>query len=221
MPGVLTSLEQDLRCLGAITGIAIFVYATYRVFRAQTRPTGYQSFQAPVILRSRYLILTTILVVAVSILLWRPLPIQLGWLAQLGLSLFGALLLFLGLSLYLWGMHTLGESFNASSGFGVRLQLAHRLVVTGPFAWMRHPMYVGLILAAWGGLLLYRTWTMLLFVVLMFSLVVRARHEEAALAEVFGSQYELYCINVPAWFPRLMKLFPGYNNRHISGMRKE
>jgi protein-S-isoprenylcysteine O-methyltransferase Ste14 len=93
---------------------------------------------------------------------------------------------FFGLGLYLWGLNTLGENFNVSSGFGIRLQQAHRLVTKGPFAYVRHPMYLGVMLAAWGGSFLYRTWTMLIFAVMMFGLIVRARREEEVL-QVFGS----------------------------------
>jgi protein-S-isoprenylcysteine O-methyltransferase Ste14 len=62
-------------------------------------------------------------------------------------------------------------------------------------------MYLAVILAGWGGLLLYRTWTMLLFAVIMLGLVYRARKEEQALAETFGVEWKVYTHHVPGWIP--------------------
>jgi len=63
-------------------------------------------------------------------------------------------------------------------------------------------MYVGLMLASVGGLLLYRTWTALWLVVQLPVLVVRAAREEEALAAEFGAAWEAYRDRVPGWLPR-------------------
>ncbi len=62
-------------------------------------------------------------------------------------------------------------------------------------------MYLAVITAGIGGLLLYRTWAMLLFAIVMFGLTVRARREEGALAAEFGAAWAAYCRRVPAWLP--------------------
>lgn len=190
-----------MRWLGAIAGIGTLFYAIFRMILAQAKPGDHYTGAAHKVLRTRYLLVASLLFLVLGVVLWKPLPIRMHWLLQLGVSVLGALLYFPSLGLYLWGLFTLGESFNASSGFGVRLQRAHQLITHGPFAYMRHPMYLGVILVGWGGLLLYRTWTMLIFAVIMLGLIVRARREEEALQEVFGRQYELYRKYVPAWFP--------------------
>jgi protein-S-isoprenylcysteine O-methyltransferase Ste14 len=79
----------------------------------------------------------------------------------------------------------------------------HQLITNGPFAVVRHPMYAGLILAACGSLLIYHTWTTLLFALFAPAFTFRARREEAALAAEFGEQRQEYCKRVPAFFPRL------------------
>jgi protein-S-isoprenylcysteine O-methyltransferase Ste14 len=208
MPNVLTSLEIDLQWLAAIAGLATLAYAIGRMVLAQKRPAGLHTGVAHRVLRTRYLLIATLLFIVFAVLLWIPLPVQPPWWLRLALSVLGALIYLPALALYLWGLHTLGESFNASSGFGVRLQMTHRLVTIGPFAYLRHPMYLAVILSAWGGLLLYRTWTMLVFAILMFGLVVRARREEQAMAQAFGRQWELYKRSVPAWIPRLDRFLP-------------
>jgi len=206
MPNVLTSLEIDLRWLAGIAGLATLAFAIFNTFYAQSRPVKIYTGAARKVLRTPYLILATILFLALGYILWKPLPIQLPLLLQLFISILGAVLFFSGLVLYIWGRRSLGESFNVSTGFGVRLNQAHRLVTNGPFAYVRHPMYIGVILACWGGLLLYRTWTMLWLSVIMLGLVFRARREEQALSQVYGRQWEMYQRYVPAWFPRLDRL---------------
>jgi protein-S-isoprenylcysteine O-methyltransferase Ste14 len=129
--------------------------------------------------------------------------------ARLVAVLAGASLLLGGLSLYLWGLLTLGRMFGPSSGFGVRLHAAHRLVTTGPFGLIRHPMYLAVMTAAVGSLALYRTWATLCFAVTMLGLVLRARREERVLAEEFGAEWADYASRVPRWFPRFSARLPG------------
>jgi protein-S-isoprenylcysteine O-methyltransferase Ste14 len=128
------------------------------------------------------------------------------WQLQLSFVLAGGGVFFASLALYIWGLRSLGSNFNASSSFGVRLHQAHKLVTHGPYAYIRHPMYMAVILACWGGLLLYRTWTMLFFVVIMLGLLYRAHNEEKALEQAFGEAWEDYKCRVPGWIPRRVNL---------------
>jgi len=203
MPTLIDTLEIYLRWMGAIAGPGTLVYAIVSMLRAQSRPTGQQTGAAANVLRSKYLIIATVLFILLAYILWKPLPIQLSWLVRLVFSLLGAGIFFCSLGLYLWGLRTLGMNFNAASGFGVRLQQAHQLISRGPYAYIRHPMYLAVILAAWGGLLLYRTWTMLLFDLIMLGLIYRAHKEEEALAQAFGEEWVAYKRCVPGWIPRL------------------
>lgn len=79
------------------------------------------------------------------------------------------------------------------------------LVTGGPYALVRHPMYSGLVLAGLGSLLLYATWTSLFFALFAPAVLLRARHEEAALQAEFGAAWQAYCRRVPAFFPRLWR----------------
>jgi protein-S-isoprenylcysteine O-methyltransferase Ste14 len=117
----------------------------------------------------------------------------------------GALLYFPGLGLALWGRSALGAMYNVSMSVGVQLHAGHRLITSGPYALVRHPMYLGIILAAWGGLLLYCTWACVFAAVVFLGLAVRARREEQALAAEFGAEWGAYCRRVPGWLPRLRR----------------
>jgi hypothetical protein len=62
-------------------------------------------------------------------------------------------------------------------------------------------MYLGVMLASWGGLLLYWTWASLGFSILMFGLIARARHEDRVLNDEFGEAWRDCTARVPGWVP--------------------
>jgi protein-S-isoprenylcysteine O-methyltransferase Ste14 len=115
----------------------------------------------------------------------------------------GVVLYFPGLAFVLWGRLTLGRLYNVSTSLGAPLYTDHRLITHGPFAIVRHPMYLGIGAAAVGGLMIYRTWTLVFLAVNFLGLAVRARREEQALVAEFGEEWRAYCRRVPAWIPRL------------------
>ena len=138
-------------------------------------------------------------------LLWRPIRLISSTPARIAVLVLGALLYFPGIALMLWGRLTLGRMYNVSSVLGAQLYSEHRMVTSGPFALVRHPMYVGGALAEVGALLIYRTWAVALIPLQIPELSFRARREEEALAAQFGEQWEEYCRRVPAWIPRLRR----------------
>ena len=86
-------------------------------------------------------------------------------------------------------------------------QQQRTLATTGPYAYVRHPQYVGFILVMFGFLLQWPTiLTFVMFPVLVAMYVVLARHEEREAAEEFGAAYKKYADLVPGFFPRLSRL---------------
>ena len=140
---------------------------------------------------------------AACVVLWRPFRPELSRPGRVVALAVGALLYFPGIGLILWGRQALGEMYNVSSAFGAELFADHRLVTSGPFAIVRHPMYLGAMLAALGGVLIYRTWTLLFMAVHAPVLVIRAWREDEALAAEFGEEWQAYRRRVPAWIPRI------------------
>ena len=195
--------ERLVRAIGAVAGLGTLMYAIVGILLSLRRPTGREERGARFALRVPYILLGTFLFLIIGALLWRPLPIgDPTWSAAI-LLLLGSLLFFGGLILYLWGMRTLGQMFGPSTGFAVRLQVEHRLIVSGPYAHVRHPMYLAVIATSFGSLLLYWTWATLLFAVAMLGLIARARREDRVLSVEFGPEWQTYASNVPKWFPRL------------------
>jgi methanethiol S-methyltransferase len=83
-------------------------------------------------------------------------------------------------------------------------QRTRRLAISGPYARVRHPQYIGFVLIMSGFLLQWPTLvTLAMFPILVYMYVRLARREERdALAE-FGEQYRSYMRSVPAFFPEL------------------
>jgi protein-S-isoprenylcysteine O-methyltransferase Ste14 len=80
-----------------------------------------------------------------------------------------------------------------------------RLVVRGPYRFVRNPMYLGAGLALAGAALYFGSWWLLMYAVLFMltahSVVVA--HEEPALRRAFGQDYAGYCAAVHRWWPHL------------------
>ena len=81
------------------------------------------------------------------------------------------------------------------------------LATTGPYAWVRHPQYVGFILVMFGFLLQWPTILTLVMFPLLVWMYVRLAHleEREAIAE-FGDAYGTYMEKVPGFFPPLARL---------------
>mgnify|MGYP000179112449 CR=1 FL=1 len=211
---LLPNLEVWAGRLGALLGLATLAVAVVSMVLATERRPALEVGSGARYLRWPFLIAGTVLFLGAGVVLWRPLPIELTPLWRLAALLLGLFLFLLGLSLYLWGGVTLGKMFAPSFGSGVRLQAERRLVTGGPFRLVRHPMYLAVILTFSGGLLLYRTWTMLVFAICMFGLMVRARREEALLSAEFGEAWKAWAREVPAWVPRPGHIIRRGNTSH-------
>jgi protein-S-isoprenylcysteine O-methyltransferase Ste14 len=199
-------IEKLFQGMGGLLAYSALVVVLAGILRGTRRPPGQTSGRYANWLRSPFFyLLDTLLFIGLGMLLWRPLPFELAPGMRLAALAIGALIFFPGLSLVLWGRLALGKNYFVSTGFGAQLFAGHQLVTSGPFAIVRHPMYLGLILAALGGLLLYQTWTMVAFLVFAPFTLLRARREEKVLSAVFGEQWREYCKRVPAFLPRLKR----------------
>jgi protein-S-isoprenylcysteine O-methyltransferase Ste14 len=87
-------------------------------------------------------------------------------------------------------------------------QRTHTLAVTGPYAYVRHPQYVGFVLIMLGFLVQWPTLlTLLMFPILVTMYVRLARREEHEVMAEFGAAYTRYVAETPAFFPRVGRMF--------------
>jgi protein-S-isoprenylcysteine O-methyltransferase Ste14 len=111
-----------------------------------------------------------------------------------GLALMGA-----GVALRQWAVALLGPYFTVD----VRVHPGQTVVERGPYRWVRHPSYTGLILIFVGLGLALGNWAALavLAVLPTVGLVVRIQAEERALLEGLGEPYRRFAANRPRLFP--------------------
>ena len=80
-----------------------------------------------------------------------------------------------------------------------------QLVISGPYAWCRNPMYLGHMIFLLGLALTLRSWlgaAILAVHVPWFHF--RALRDENRLRALFGTPYEEYLASVKRWIPRLL-----------------
>jgi protein-S-isoprenylcysteine O-methyltransferase Ste14 len=98
-------------------------------------------------------------------------------------------------------------------GQGIRIWAAGHIVkdaaiaVTGPFAYTRHPLYLGSTLIGLGLCVASGIWWSFLLVVIVFGLfyIPTARYEEQWLRTTYGDLYERYRAAVPGIGARLSR----------------
>jgi len=130
-----------------------------------------------------------------------------GWRADHSHAWWGAVAA-LGVLLIVIGVLTTVDvfvRFVRAGGTPVPGAMTERLVVTGPNGRVRNPIYVGALAIFLGETLLLQRWRMLVFSVAAWIGTAAFVHwyEEPALRRRFGTDYETYRHEVPAWRPRL------------------
>lgn len=106
-----------------------------------------------------------------------------------------------GLGLTVWARLILGRNWSAV----VTIKQDHRLVRTGPYKWVRHPIYSGLLLAMLGTAIFLCEWRGLVgFGVGLAGFWLKARLEERFLIEQFGPEYAEYKKKVKALIPAVL-----------------
>ena len=118
---------------------------------------------------------------------------------SLPVSVAAVLLAAASVAVILSAQHALGRQF----AYQARLVEGHRLITTGPYRYVRNPIYTALFgLALATGLVLSRWLVIPLFAILyVVGTLIRIRIEERLLRSQFGPEFEEYARRVPALIP--------------------
>jgi protein-S-isoprenylcysteine O-methyltransferase Ste14 len=112
----------------------------------------------------------------------------------------GLVSVLLGEWMRIWGVSYAG-SMTRSRNIQVK-----RLITDGPYAYMRHPLYVGNFLLSVGCCMIAWAWmpwmvfALIIAFGLQYGLIVSLEEEE--LHRRFGQEYTTYSLHVPKFFPR-------------------
>jgi protein-S-isoprenylcysteine O-methyltransferase Ste14 len=116
-----------------------------------------------------------------------------------GPAFFGTALVLAGLVFSVWARWHLGRNW---SGI-VTVKQGHTLIRSGPYRFVRHPIYTGLLLALAGtALAIGAAYGFIATALIFIGFVVKLEAEEARMRETFPAEYADYC-------RRTARLIPG------------
>lgn len=121
--------------------------------------------------------------------------------ASAATAVLGALLTMLGVAFACWARYVLGRNWSSV----VQVKQDHELIQSGPYRWVRHPIYTGLLLAFLGTAMAIGEWRGLICVVIVaVSFWFKLKLEERWMLDNFGVAYESYMQRTKALIPGLL-----------------
>jgi protein-S-isoprenylcysteine O-methyltransferase Ste14 len=192
---MLLTQAQSLNALGYVW--AIFgIYWFGSALRTKSAKTG--EFPVWRFLRLAILLATFLLLFAqwtrVGFLGLRFIPIK-PMIFQTGFVLALA-----GITLALWARLHLGRNWSDK----VVLKVDHELIRSGPYAYLRHPIYSGVLLGVAGTAIVVGEWRgVIAFCMLLVNYSIKARREEKILSVQFGEAFELHKRDAGFLLPKL------------------
>ena len=122
------------------------------------------------------------------------------WNHQTAVQYCGSAITAVGLLIAVWARVHLGRYW---SGI-ITLKEGHRLIRTGPYRLVRHPVYTGLLIAVIGSAMAVGTWDALIGIaVILLAFIFKLRREESLLTGEFGEEYLAFKRETPALVPFL------------------
>ncbi len=159
------------------------------------RPSGGTAMRLLVVVSS----LVGVAFLLLQPVIWPGLGIHIDRWWGLAMQVIGILLQICGLGMYVWARLNLGEFFCQQA----EIQEQHRLVESGPYQYVRHPIFTSFFVIGIGVLLLNPSLVTVIVVVSSIVIFVRsARQDEEMLSEHVPG-YEAYMERTPRFFPRL------------------
>jgi protein-S-isoprenylcysteine O-methyltransferase Ste14 len=112
----------------------------------------------------------------------------------------GAFVCMIGVGLAIWARNVLGKNWSGN----VMIQKEHHLIEDGPYALIRHPIYLGCLLALLGSsLVIGQIFGFAYFIFSAFGFWVKSKQEENLLAKEFPDEFSKYKRQVKMLLPYL------------------
>jgi len=110
----------------------------------------------------------------------------------------GAIVMLVGLGFAVWARIHLGRFWSGA----ITLKEGHRLIRSGPYQFVRNPIYTGILAGATGTVIALGTFSGIVALAIIFAVFSwKIRREERLLTGEFGEEYAAYCREVPALLP--------------------
>lgn len=120
---------------------------------------------------------------------------HMAWIEELGVAL-----TVLGVAFAVWARVYLGANWSGS----VQVKVGHELIRGGPYAWVRHPIYTGILTALLGTAMVQgEVRGIFAFLVTLAGFWVKLGIEEQMMRKTFGAEYEEYAQRTGALVPRI------------------
>lgn len=120
------------------------------------------------------------------------------WPTTLTTKIIADVVTFVGMLIMIWARKTLDNNWSAN----IVLKQDHELITSGPYAFVRHPIYTGLSLMVLGVVIYVNTLAFAIFFVLFFfGAYYKAKKEERLLSNHFADKYIEYKKKTKALIP--------------------
>jgi protein-S-isoprenylcysteine O-methyltransferase Ste14 len=143
-------------------------------------------------------------------LLWPGLTLQILAPWGMALQLVGLIVVAASLALYAWARVRLGAFYAQRA----EVQPGHRVIRDGPYAYVRHPIFVAYFLVSTGLLLVLPSLPMAIAALYTYALFTQTSLRDEALLRVELPGYLAYMAGTPRFFPRLLGRRPRLGGEH-------
>lgn len=193
---------------GLFWGLIVLLLLVRVIFGARVRQAGerYLPDQAAIRREGVGMFLTRVVMFFVLIFVLVVYALNPRWVQSLVIPMpdwirwAGLVLGILGLGLLTWSQVELGRHWSAQ----LQLREGHRLVTSGPYSRVRHPLYTGLFGIGIGFALVTAHWIFVcLALVVILGMGLRVPREEHMMIDRFGDEYRRYMAKTGRYLPRM------------------
>jgi len=112
----------------------------------------------------------------------------------------GLFLTVAGIALAIWARFYIGQNWSGN----VTIKVGHELIRSGPYHWVRHPIYSGILVALCGTALAKGEAVGVISIALVWlGFLIKSRKEEEFMRKTFGAEYFEYSRSTGALVPKM------------------